>query len=233
MDEIPVSPPPQAVAPMQKPSHKTPLLIAGLVLLFGSIFGGLYLVKSSVKEVACTMEAKLCPDGSSVGRVRPTCDFAPCPTVEVSTSNWYTYTNRTFRYEAKYPIDWTVNETTSVGNIQGVEFIEKNYVDWQALFKISVLGNKNNLDLNGWIEENKPKDPTGGSLVQKIEDVLVSGLPAKKMTVFVFDHEEIILLIQKDSFIYELRYTGNTPNDTKIDKHKRIYDNILSTFKFL
>ena len=30
--------------------------------------------------VACTMEAKMCPDGSAVGRVPPDCEFAPCPT---------------------------------------------------------------------------------------------------------------------------------------------------------
>lgn len=29
--------------------------------------------------VACTMEAKECPDGTFVGRVPPTCEFAPCP----------------------------------------------------------------------------------------------------------------------------------------------------------
>ncbi len=29
--------------------------------------------------VACTMEAKLCPDGSAVGRTGPNCEFAPCP----------------------------------------------------------------------------------------------------------------------------------------------------------
>jgi hypothetical protein len=29
--------------------------------------------------VACTMEAKLCPDGSYVGRSGPKCEFAPCP----------------------------------------------------------------------------------------------------------------------------------------------------------
>lgn len=29
--------------------------------------------------VACTLEAKLCPDGSYVGRVAPDCHFAPCP----------------------------------------------------------------------------------------------------------------------------------------------------------
>jgi hypothetical protein len=29
--------------------------------------------------VACTMDAKICPDGSAVGRVPPSCAFAPCP----------------------------------------------------------------------------------------------------------------------------------------------------------
>lgn len=29
--------------------------------------------------VACTLEAKLCPDGSAVGRTGPNCEFAPCP----------------------------------------------------------------------------------------------------------------------------------------------------------
>ncbi len=29
--------------------------------------------------VACTADAKLCPDGSAVGRVGPNCEFAACP----------------------------------------------------------------------------------------------------------------------------------------------------------
>nr|WP_256969518.1 hypothetical protein [Crenothrix polyspora] len=29
--------------------------------------------------VACTMEVKICPDGSGVGRSGPFCEFAPCP----------------------------------------------------------------------------------------------------------------------------------------------------------
>ncbi|MBI2026168.1 MAG: hypothetical protein HYT06_02190 [Candidatus Levybacteria bacterium] len=31
------------------------------------------------EKVACTQEAKLCPDGNYVGRVGPNCEFAPCP----------------------------------------------------------------------------------------------------------------------------------------------------------
>ncbi len=32
------------------------------------------------EPVACTMEAKTCPDGSYVGRTGPNCEFSPCPT---------------------------------------------------------------------------------------------------------------------------------------------------------
>lgn len=31
--------------------------------------------------VVCTMDAKLCPDGSAVGRTGPNCEFAACPGV--------------------------------------------------------------------------------------------------------------------------------------------------------
>ncbi|TRW90713.1 hypothetical protein EKO24_019010 [Candidatus Methylobacter oryzae] len=36
--------------------------------------------QSCITEVVyCTQDAKLCPDGSYVGRVPPSCSFAPCP----------------------------------------------------------------------------------------------------------------------------------------------------------
>lgn len=39
-------------------------------------------IPTPTEEIACTMEAKICPDGSSVGRVPPDCDFAACPNSE-------------------------------------------------------------------------------------------------------------------------------------------------------
>ncbi|MDO8521450.1 MAG: hypothetical protein Q7S52_05010 [bacterium] len=36
---------------------------------------------------ACTMEAKLCPDGSAVGRTGPNCEFAECPVSPVLPPN--------------------------------------------------------------------------------------------------------------------------------------------------
>lgn len=32
--------------------------------------------------IACTTEAKLCPNGSAVGRAQPNCEFASCPIEE-------------------------------------------------------------------------------------------------------------------------------------------------------
>lgn len=36
--------------------------------------------------VACTMEARLCPDGSAVGRTGPNCEFVPCPTENATST---------------------------------------------------------------------------------------------------------------------------------------------------
>ena len=35
------------------------------------------------EEIGCTMEAKICPDGSAVGRTRSSCEFTPCPSSEI------------------------------------------------------------------------------------------------------------------------------------------------------
>jgi hypothetical protein len=42
------------------------------------------------QPIACTMDAKMCPDGSYVGRVGPRCEFASCPN-EVAEENEVQY----------------------------------------------------------------------------------------------------------------------------------------------
>ncbi|MEP7162836.1 MAG: Gmad2 immunoglobulin-like domain-containing protein [Candidatus Moraniibacteriota bacterium] len=55
-----------------------------LILLGVGIF---FSRQKTNEEVGCTMEAKLCPDGSSVGRSGPKCEFAPCPTPQAAINN--------------------------------------------------------------------------------------------------------------------------------------------------
>ncbi len=57
---------------------KLVLLLIAVMFLLG-IGLVVYKQRSGSTPVACTMEAKQCPDGSYVGRVPPSCEFAPCP----------------------------------------------------------------------------------------------------------------------------------------------------------
>ncbi|TFG35497.1 MAG: hypothetical protein E4H47_01355 [Parcubacteria group bacterium] len=52
------------------------LIITGVLVAGGAYY---FWSKNNQKQVACTMEAKLCPDGSAVGRTGPDCEFASCP----------------------------------------------------------------------------------------------------------------------------------------------------------
>ena len=73
--------------------QKAGFLVVGLVV--GLLIGRSYLstrqpVVSGENvpiQGACTMEAKLCPDGSAVGRSGPNCEFAACPGAPVATSS--------------------------------------------------------------------------------------------------------------------------------------------------
>jgi len=65
--------------------QKNLIFISAVVLVLGAgIFFWSGFNKNSLKNnlpVACTMDAKLCSDGSAVGRTGPNCEFAKCPDV--------------------------------------------------------------------------------------------------------------------------------------------------------
>jgi hypothetical protein len=73
--------------------NKIAVVIAALLIVVAGLVGysiGIRVAPEEVSEVleqpeavACTMEAKMCPDGSYVGRIGPRCEFAPCPLVTV------------------------------------------------------------------------------------------------------------------------------------------------------
>lgn len=54
------------------------------------------------EQVYCTQEAKLCPDGSYVGRTGPKCEFTPCPE-DALTKDWKTATTSSTDPTFKYP----------------------------------------------------------------------------------------------------------------------------------
>jgi hypothetical protein len=64
------------------------LLVCIVLILLVGVAGLLYrsaVERPSNTAKACTLEAKVCPDGTSVGRIGPSCEFAMCepPNVEL------------------------------------------------------------------------------------------------------------------------------------------------------
>lgn len=73
--------------------------------------------------VACTMEAMICPDGSSVGRQGPNCEFAACPTAIQTGRKTSTVNGITFQFPASLPTTYITAQdrpptiTTQTGKI--------------------------------------------------------------------------------------------------------------------
>lgn len=67
-------------------------LVAGIVLIILLGVGG-FIYRNAMersvvpKEATCPAEAKLCPDGTTVSRQGPHCEFAPCPTTTTTLSS--------------------------------------------------------------------------------------------------------------------------------------------------
>ncbi len=82
---------------------KTFLVVVVAVALVGLAFH----YRTPQSGTICSMEAMLCPDGSSVSRTGPNCEFTVCPTSStVDTSVWKTVTDPTSGISFRYPADF-------------------------------------------------------------------------------------------------------------------------------
>ncbi|MCX6730892.1 MAG: hypothetical protein NTZ55_03520 [Candidatus Roizmanbacteria bacterium] len=55
-------------------------------------------ISPTEEPVACTLEARMCPDGTSVGRIAPDCEFEQCPEIKTIT-NTFTGTITAINYQ--------------------------------------------------------------------------------------------------------------------------------------
>ena len=164
----------------------------------------------------------------------------------VTGYSWATYRNDDLGYELQYPHDWEFTEakprTDDLADwsgkilfeeeVQKITFLEKEYQKWQGKFQVRVLQNTNKWDIDQWSENYHAEDDEDDSLIQETTNAVLDGKPAKKFTLFMFDHQGIELVTVHNGQVYQLIYAGSNPNDDKLDEHMNIYNHMVSSFKF-
>lgn len=155
--------------------------------------------------IACTMEAKLCPDGSYVGRTLPNCAFATCPALPVTPQS---YSNTPTGLQFQLPELWyvmgangnkvhpsvvTSNTTFIVGN--GPSYAGGSTVSFTMEKRVVDAPDNGFHSIAQWKEFfNKNKE----TLQYTEEDVTIGSIAAKKMkanhqeydslTYYLFEH---------------------------------------------
>lgn len=103
---------------MKKNIIITIFLIVIIAIISGVIAYKSGLTKNGIKK-GCTQEAKICPDGSAVGRIGSNCEFAACPAggKESQTLN---YNNEDYNFSFSYP------ERDVFNPVMGYQYVTNN-----------------------------------------------------------------------------------------------------------
>ncbi|OGY28338.1 MAG: hypothetical protein A2Z42_03165 [Candidatus Woykebacteria bacterium RBG_19FT_COMBO_43_10] len=164
---------------------------------------------------------------------------ATAPSAKIPTSSakkdelldWKVYSSKTLGVSVKYPNNWdepTEIETTVIfdGNdpVLGLVNVEldKESADESFYIELSKM------------EVNKPEsiiDPSS-VIITRLSDIIVDGYDGLVMTKTKKSKNELIynLFIKKSDDYYRLIVFGK---ETKQTETKKLFDNIVSTFKFL
>lgn len=243
---------PQNIGPSSRPSFSFISLVVSILFLLLGGAGGFYLADHKEllsflnfqTEKGCTLEAKICPDGTSVGRSGPNCEFAACPTLPPDpTANWKSYSDNVLAATFKYPPNWTLvsgREIDKILHIWEVSVIDRQYTDPQCLtgdcpsFGINIDEKDNSAHLS--LETIIKNDFKQSSIT--VEDISSNGITYKKVLgapggahFYLYTNlNDKTYILHPYSGIDGVRDDENNPK-TKADL--KIFDQILSTFKFI
>lgn len=207
-----------------------------VILLIGLATAYVLKINNTNKETACSLEVKICPDGSSVGRTGPACEFASCPTPTPDpTADWktYSYPDLPKNISIKIPSDW--NTKKSEGDYTIYKFYSADYKEGSsssALIPIEkgillyiYLDSFQTYD--DFLESSKKSDQEWN--YQNKEELDLNGIKAflstGSLTKKYFRSSRADIYYQ--GFSYRIYLDSNVENN-----QDTLFKNILTTFKF-
>jgi murein DD-endopeptidase MepM/ murein hydrolase activator NlpD len=159
--------------------EKVPRMLTGMVLGGGLVILTVWWLTQpdDAVEIACPMDALVCPDGTSVGRSGPSCTFAPCPSASLEHEN--------VRVTVPLPESAVTSPLTVSGEARGTWYFEGSFPVMLEDEYGQVLGQGIAQSRGEWMTEefvpfettlsfSKPATTTGTLVFQKDNP---SGLP--------------------------------------------------------
>jgi len=239
---------------MPRQSGFAPILVV-LLLSAGMLGGGFFIYQkysgssssdliiipsATPQQKACTLEAKLCPDGSSVGRSGPNCEFSSCPSQEstpsADVSTWKIYDNPQMGFTFMYPNNWDTKILPNPGPLtQPDELLIGTIgeIDRQNTpIKLFTYYNPDKLSVKEFNEKlgrnNQSGDPIGLWSDNQTIVKMSNGTQAYYQKEFY-----CVAMCQSYVWVYDkwIMQLVNYPKN--ISNQSKLFDQILSTFKFL
>lgn len=189
-----------------KDSHWITILAMGLFVIASlAVVAFLYYQNQQLKSMLANYQTPL---------ASPTPSASQAPNGDLV--NWKTYTNSTYKYSVKIPTDWEAIRQSGDDSVISIRPIGASNIP--VIFNSQ--SNKNNLSLNTWIDNQLGKNyPREIKKLNSYDAVFVHNTTSP----YEFD----VYYLTNGSVVYEL--SGSTLNNDQL----QIFDQILSTFKFL
>jgi len=219
-EQIPQTPPPPVPAipatpaPLQSVTRPKAFIfvLLGLVLMIGVLFAGVAIGQKGFLSSIL-----------SLGKPSPTPTLALTPTPD-PTANWRTYSNSEGKFSVKYPTEWTIKDLRSLGSIiQNVSNVVLEADEYKAQITISV----SDTDTARKLAEGEQK--------QSGEKFSLDGTMATKWLESKEKKAQGYVLAIKGDRVYSILLECLSQECFETDKqyYLDIFDQILSTFKFL